>query len=270
MKKWTCLILLCTLCLTLAACAPEEVEMPEETAPNTGIQAPVKAPWKTPSGQEVSQSVDADLDFTAYGLQVAGNGMKTLQQGTLVKFGHYPQKRSDDPIMWLVLSSENGTAVLISQDCLDSLPYHNTQENVDWEHCDLRRWLNSDFLSKAFTSGEQSILLDYESVAHENPKYNTDSGRDVTDTVTILSAEEATDPVSMYSDSLRRSWVTPYSVKHGAYKNGDNQGWWWLRTPASTQDRACSVNSDGSMDYVKGNVTSLHGCVRPVIRVQIP
>lgn len=35
--------------------------------------------------------------------------------------------------------------MLISKDCLDCEPYHDTLEPINWEYCSLRRWLNEDF-----------------------------------------------------------------------------------------------------------------------------
>ena len=37
--------------------------------------------------------------------------------------------------------------------------YHHENIEIDWEHSDIRAWLNHDFIDLAFTMSEQKQLL---------------------------------------------------------------------------------------------------------------
>ena len=56
-----------------------------------------------------------------------------------------------------VLAKEEKRVLVITLSDIESLPYNDTWEYVTWETCSLRKWLNSTFLTKAFTKDEQSL-----------------------------------------------------------------------------------------------------------------
>lgn len=92
------------------------------------------------------------------------------QIGDIVTFGTYEQdnNRRDgaEDIQWIVIDQEDDRIMLISKDCLDSKPYHDTLEAINWEFCSLRQWLNEDFLETAFTKEERIRIVE---VTNENP-----------------------------------------------------------------------------------------------------
>ena len=81
--------------------------------------------------------------------------------GDIIWFGHYPgisaAEDSQDPlpVPWLVLDRTSEDLLLISRDALDSRPYHGEFRDVVWEDCDLRKWLNGEFLHSFFSAAEQ-------------------------------------------------------------------------------------------------------------------
>ena len=81
-----------------------------------------------------------------------------IQPGDTITFGHYPQESDGTDwtqVEWLVLEVQNGKALLLSSLGLDVKPYHAVEENVTWETCSLREWLNNEFLNTAFSPEEQ-------------------------------------------------------------------------------------------------------------------
>ena len=68
----------------------------------------------------------------------------------------------------------------------------------------------------------------------------------------------------------RMGITTAYARKNGAdYSEGDNSGWWWLRSPGMHGCNA-SVVLDSGCVYDYGNVIGyIHGCVRPVVLVSL-
>ena len=62
------------------------------------------------------------------------------------------------PITWEVRSIDGHLATLVSKLGLDSLPFNNVLEDSFWEYSFLHDWLNSVFLSTAFSGEEQKLL----------------------------------------------------------------------------------------------------------------
>ena len=93
------------------------------------------------------------------------------------------------------------------------------EENRNWEHSDLRIWLNSTFLNAAFSDYEMNAIL------------NTlldDCG--VTDRVFLLSYSEV---ASFFkSDADRICKATDYAIANRAFIDRYKTGgcWWWLRS----------------------------------------
>ena len=77
-----------------------------------------------------------------------------MKKGDIIKFGKYPQDSNDSksPIEWLVLDVKGNEALLISRYGLDCKRYHHERDDITWEDCDLRKWLNCDFLKSAFSN----------------------------------------------------------------------------------------------------------------------
>ena len=85
---------------------------------------------------------------------------QNLKVGDCLKFGSYYQENSTKktPIEWIVLQKSDTKMLLISKYALDCKKFHDVFEPITWENCDLRKWLNGDFLKNAFTSIEQKKL----------------------------------------------------------------------------------------------------------------
>ena len=77
-----------------------------------------------------------------------------------VTFGNYPQTSMgfDAPIEWYVINVEGNKVQLLSVYCLDSMPFHNKNEEVRFKNSDLYRWLNGSFRERAFNADEKAML----------------------------------------------------------------------------------------------------------------
>jgi len=83
-----------------------------------------------------------------------------IQVGDRFAFGRYaPEGETEkSPISWTVLAIEPERMLVLSEKILDMQPYHSSQEIIRWEDCDLRRWLNDNFLNSAFSESEQAQI----------------------------------------------------------------------------------------------------------------
>ena len=191
-------------------------------------------------------------------------------------FGSYPQTADGikKPIEWLVLERTDKTALLVSKCGLDCKKYNDTESNVTWESCSLRKWLNGEFLDTAFTPAQQAVIALSDVSADENPKYSTSPGKATKDKIFLLSIPEA--EKYFKTDEARLCAPTAYSEAHGAYTNteykttdGEAACWWWLRSPGYDQGSAAYVDSDGSVYYYGYDVDADRGCVRPALRINL-
>ena len=197
-----------------------------------------------------------------------------------------------DPIVWRVLEVSNGTALLMADRCLDSIPYHAEYRDVFWEDADLRKWLNGEsdlpsygvpFIDLAFSDDERRAI-EISAVSNtSNYYFGTACGSGTRDRVFLLSEEEVFcsekaekygfRPSDAVPDPGRRLSPTPYAVARGAWESADNGtagiGFWLLRTNGYTRDNAVYVGEKGYL-YNRGiPVTCADAGIVPVIRIRL-
>ena len=186
-------------------------------------------------------------------------------------FGSYEQDNDltngAEPIEWMVLAKEDGRTLLLSKYALDAQPYHTSREDVTWETCTLRAWLNDDFLNGAFTPEEQNRILSSTVTADENPNPNNKSsaGNDTIDKVFLLSIAEANNYFN--SDEARQCYATEYCYQLYSHSYiRDAARWWWLRTPGSRKNSDAAVVRNGGdvWETGQGVNTDTH-TIRPAI-----
>ena len=198
------------------------------------------------------------------------NGVKytpiTMKKGDIIKFGNYPQDNngSKSPIEWLVLDVNENEALLISRYGLDCKQYHNVRSDITWEDCDLRKWLNNDFIKSAFSEEEAKKIKVSELKNENNLQYNTRGGNDTKDRIFCLSINEAEHYFG--SDKDRLCKPTAYARKQGVYV-GYDCCYWWLRSPGRNQSNAADVDAVGALDLGGYRAYDDNIAVRPALRI---
>ena len=207
-----------------------------------------------------------------------------VQPGKYITFGHYPQTsdgKDNTPIEWLILERDGLNALVVSKYGLDAQPYDISFNDVTWEKCTLRTWLNDTFYNKAFSADEQAAILTTNVDNSKNQCYSgwdTNGGNNTQDKVFLLSYKEAYVyfDVTEHNLSSKKSRVAPtaYAIAQGAdvdsyceTMDGTDAGWWWLRSPGRDQDRAALVHAGGSLGRVSVNNDS--SSVRPALWVNL-
>ena len=174
---------------------------------------------------------------------------KEISVGSVVTFGSYEQdnnlENGTEPIEWQVLDIQDGKAFIISKFGLDCQPYstHLELENVTWETCSLRKWLNNNFFNNAFSLEEQKFVQSTELENPDNSKYGTDGGNATKDKIFLLSIDEAGRYLSESSEGV--CVPTAFAKEQGAYFASNGNGWWWLRSPGAHQHNAARVAANG-------------------------
>lgn len=193
---------------------------------------------------------------------------------TCITFGSYRQDKDGkkQPIEWLVLERQGSRCLLLGKNILDFQQYNAHYQNVTWEDCSLRKWLNEEFLEEAFSKAEQAQIQKVTVKADRHPLHDTDPGKDTSDKLFLLSCNEAERYFS--SNSERTCGITDYAAAKGAFAkslfrwNGRDASYWWLRTPGKSAKFAADIALDGSIGKDGILVTSSYG-VRPAMWVTV-
>lgn len=190
--------------------------------------------------------------------------------GSCIKLGRYPQNASvPEPIEWIILSMENGQAMVISKYALDAVCYNPVHAGVTWESSYLHQWLNRDFMSQAFTAAEAARIKQVRLGNADNEQFGTTGGNAVIDRVFSLSVDE----VKMYlpTSKQRVCHPTPHAVRKGAEKSeADRYGTtWWLRSPGFYGANAAAVMFDGELRAHGIGVTNSRIAVRPAMIISL-
>ena len=192
--------------------------------------------------------------------------------GDIYVFGTYEQDNDQsngtEDIEWQVLEKDDTKILVISKYALDCQPYNIDYEDVTWETCTLRDWLNDEFFNIAFSDSEKAMIPTVTVPYDENLYNDTESFYDARDKVFLLSLVE----INKYldSDDVRTCEATVYAQMQGAYVNSSNGNCWcWLRSPGISQDFAAGVDTFGGLN-VYGNYVNGDNCaVRPALWIEL-
>ena len=168
------------------------------------------------------------------------------QEGCKVTFGCFEGK----DLVWTVMEADGTSRLLLLDGILGYVPFNTESVNTDWNSCSLRKWLNREFLEKAFTLKERmSIIIKL----HENDydiRWKDGNGPATKDKVFVFSPLEA--ETYFHTDEERA--------------NGE---WWWLRGHGDELRSMKAVYTDGSI-YGTGVIVNTKGCgVRPALWVRV-
>lgn len=205
-----------------------------------------------------------------------------------------------EALEWTVLQEENGKALLLCKDIIDSQAYYpsETSRTVDgaivyannYAESYIREWLNETFYETAFTATEQSKILttlvdNGEESAwaceNDNKEENKYLCADTNDKIFLLSKQEATSVAygfkadSWLEDSAKWKKASDYARSQGCYVwaksdspyNGTSS--WLLRSPYYQYDnQAVCVNVDGRTSQGAGTYQTSIGVV-PAMKVNL-
>lgn len=192
--------------------------------------------------------------------------------GGTVFFGHYEQDNNvlngREDIEWIVLDVRDGKAFLLSRLCLMSEPYHETWDDVTWETCSLRAYLNSTFISDAFTPSQQAAIQTTtvdNGPSQGNSEWPTTGGNNTWDKVFLLSYAEALSyfPRQGNRGGEASAYLTEEMNRYSTSTKCD----WFLRSPGWEQKDAAVIFSTGSFNEYSVSNTSTG--IRPAMWVDV-
>ena len=183
-----------------------------------------------------------------------------------------------EPIEWQVLNCGNDRLFVVSKNVLSNQKYNSINEDVSWENCTLRTWLNDLFYNEAFSDTEKNAIKNVKLLNDNNPVYGTDAGNDTWDDVFILSIYDVSNAnygfVADYNASTTRVAYTTSYASAIIGSTSKSASTWWLRSPGQQANRACSITNTGyisTSNYVYSHdreVTYTFG-IRPAVYLDV-
>jgi len=180
-------------------------------------------------------------------------------------------------IEWRILDAQRGQLLLISEKIIEKQKYTDVGNDITWENCTLRKYLNGDFFNKLGTI--KHAIAETRNNNTNNPWYGTAGRNATTDKVFLFNLDEL---VYYFGDSgdlrnMRRKDHKGNDDSNGHFlhdqynsarmANYRNEGasFWWLRSPGYRNYFAAYVRIDGSVDVNGINVSNDSGGVRPAL-----
>ena len=153
---------------------------------------------------------------------------------------------------WLILEERGGKALLLMRDALETRPYHAAMDDITWEGCALRQWLNDSFYN-SLPEADRARVAETAVINSGNTKYGTQAGKDTRDRVFLLSLAEAG---LYFPDDASR-----------VARSGGSAKFWWLRSPGMEPALAAVVTADGVVGFAGSAVQTDTRGVRPAMWV---
>lgn len=157
--------------------------------------------------------------------------------GDIVTFGNYT---------WHVINKTKDGCTLLSEKAVTEKSYNEKCEDITWENCTLRQWLNTDFYNQ-FSEEEKAMIAKTKLKNPDNPEYGTKGGNDTEDYIYLLSIDEA----AALSEDIRACGT-----------------WWWLRSPGNRQYCAAYVYDAVSLDTRGDYVHYDYAGVSPALNIK--
>ena len=213
---------------------------------------------------------------------VFGGNEQGKWEGDRVYFGTYQKK----PVLWRVLSTEDGKLMLLSEYGLEKMPFNEKGGEVEWESSSVRKWMNETLFNTLFTEEEQSVVETTHVVNVDNPRYGVDCGPDTEDKLYLLSWDECmneaygftkgeSENVAPTESNSRICYLADYKTEKAIYGKGDvngNQIWvgkkscsWLLRTAGFAKGYICDVDVYGDVYHHEQRKTKKKLWIRPVV-----
>lgn len=144
-------------------------------------------------------------------------------KGDIVTFGEYDFGSGKKPIEWIVLDVTDKKYLLVSRYYVERMsfqsePWDQDEGMVDWKDSIVRQWLNSDFLSVAFSDAEKAriLLTKNKNIKEENTE----------DRVFLLGKTELMNLLGIRNDS---DYAMKLGFRYGVLQSSEEDGE-WIRT----------------------------------------
>ena len=181
-------------------------------------------------------------------------GTDQIQSGSYLYFGHNSDPDTSpvdwDTVKWRVLDNEGEQLFLLSDENLALVPFNKTASS---------RWNGSHVKSFLTVLGERSEFMEAKEMAIISQTVHQDTGEATSDTLFLLSQEEAENPEYFPGGNADRM-----PTANDLEKNG-----WWLRTAAEKTGYVVYVDANGKVQTSGVTATSENMAIRPAMKINL-
>ena len=197
-----------------------------------------------------------------------------------------------EPIVWNILSNDNGEYFLRSSVLLDAHRFNEAWVGLksdkcanNYEYSEVRSWLNNEFYNSAFALGNECIqTTTVDNSASTTKREDTVGGytcENTNDKVFLLSYQDYINSsygfsTGTSSSNTRTCKTTDYARARGAYcfvqfdYSYKYCSHYWTRSPYSDGGaHVWFVGSEGNINRSGNGVDSTDYCVNPAIKIKI-
>lgn len=204
------------------------------------------------SANDIFEQLEDYMDCRKKAVEISLNVTRQrIAAGTKrkIKFGKYE---------WRVLTINNGSALIITENIVKRLPYGDGgMDGICWSDSGVRKYLNTTFFNE-FDADEKAVIQEVSVKTPKNPEYGTPGGADTKDRVFLLSIEEA---LQFFHDDADRR---PNETSPGIVAD-----WAWLRSSGGECAFAAIIGKDGKVSAGGSRVTNVRGGARPAMFIKL-
>ena len=204
------------------------------------------------SANDIFEQLEDYMDCRKKAVEISLNVTRQrIAAGTKrkIKFGKYE---------WRVLTINNGSALIITENIVKRLPYGDGgMDGICWSDSGVRKYLNTTFFNE-FDADEKAVIQEVSVKTPKNPEYGTPGGADTKDRVFLLSIEEA---LQFFHDDADRR---PNETSPGIVAD-----WAWLRSSGGECAFAAIIEKGGKVSAGGSRVTNVRGGARPAMFIKL-
>ncbi|MBO4873054.1 MAG: hypothetical protein J5496_06535 [Lachnospiraceae bacterium] len=194
------------------------------------------------------------------------------EQPEILTFGSYEQDGNPDngpePIEWLVLTKENGKALLLSRCGLEYQYLDASSVRFTWASSSIREWLNGTFLSGSFSDEELARILLTPVITEDNPSYGKPGNTIRTeDSVFLLSNQEV--EAYLTTHFLRICEPTAFAHKLGCLPGLGGGAAWILRSWGGYGSLSVSYIDPWGYHDTQGTNVDNREAIRPAMWIEL-
>ena len=227
------------------------------------------------SAQKIFDELNDFKEALSYALRIRlgslGEATKDCSVGDRIKFGKYEQDNviynGKEDVEWKILAKNGNKILVISEYALDCQMFNSSLNDVTWESCSVRRWLNDTFYNAAFSEDEKQLISAVNVPADRNPDYVVDPGNATKDKVFLLSVREANRYFGTAEE--RQCKATTYTSGFDINENDSGYCWWWLRSPGHSASYTASIRIDGTVCSTGNYVINSGIAIRPALWIDL-
>ena len=208
---------------------------------------------KTKGVENVQEQIDRCRKFM----------LQAVEVDDVIEYGVYEQdddsSNGKEKIKWLVVAKNDESILVVSEKVLEYSSFHFNEIADGWSGCELRSWLNEEFLSLAFSDEEKRLILEKEITS-----FNRDGEQLISkDHLFVFSKQEIETLFNQDEDKVALPTISVTNQIHLEYCS------YWTRTFAQDYiDQIIIVNSNGDFESTNGDSLGSAG-IRPVMWLSI-